>query len=41
MNSNKYPPGDEIYRQGNISIFEVDGSRNKVSLLIVGKKGEE
>ena len=24
------PPGDEIYRDGAISIFEVDGRRNKV-----------
>lgn len=26
----KCPPGNEIYRQGNISIFEVDGHKNKV-----------
>lgn len=26
----KCPPGNEIYRQGNISIFEVDGQKNKV-----------
>ncbi len=26
----KYPPGDEIYRDGNISIFEVDGRKNKI-----------
>ncbi|KAJ3336041.1 hypothetical protein HDU93_003827 [Gonapodya sp. JEL0774] len=25
----KHPPGDEIYRDGNISIFEVDGRKNK------------
>ncbi|KAF9000600.1 hypothetical protein BDQ17DRAFT_1245247 [Cyathus striatus] len=24
------PPGDEIYRDGSISIFEVDGRRNKI-----------
>eukprot|EP00158_Paraphelidium_tribonemae_P003058 Partr_v1_DN25869_c1_g1_i2_m2682 putative Histone acetyltransferase len=24
------PPGDEIYRDGNISIFEVDGRKNKI-----------
>jgi hypothetical protein len=27
----KHPPGDEVYRQGKISIFEVDGRRNKVN----------
>lgn len=27
----KHPPGDEIYRKGNISVFEVDGKKNKVS----------
>ncbi|KAI0316722.1 hypothetical protein OF83DRAFT_1125219 [Amylostereum chailletii] len=26
----RHPPGDEIYREGNISIFEVDGRRNKI-----------
>ncbi|ORX53643.1 hypothetical protein DM01DRAFT_1407782 [Hesseltinella vesiculosa] len=26
----KHPPGDEIYRDGNISIFEVDGRKNKI-----------
>lgn len=25
----RYPPGDEIYRKGNISFFEVDGQKNK------------
>eukprot|EP00842_Homolaphlyctis_polyrhiza_P006872 jgi/Hompol1/774/HPOL_002572-RA len=25
----KHPPGDEIYRDGNISVFEVDGRKNK------------
>nr|XP_054606848.1 histone acetyltransferase KAT7 isoform X4 [Nothobranchius furzeri] len=25
----KHPPGDEIYRKGNISVFEVDGKKNK------------
>ncbi|OAD06916.1 hypothetical protein MUCCIDRAFT_152172 [Mucor lusitanicus CBS 277.49] len=29
----KCPPGDEIYRQGNISIFEVDGHKNKMYCL--------
>jgi hypothetical protein len=27
------PPGDEIYRDGAISIFEVDGRRNKVKRI--------
>ena len=27
----RHPPGDEIYRDGSISIFEVDGRKNKVS----------
>ncbi|KAB5592519.1 Histone acetyltransferase [Ceratobasidium theobromae] len=27
------PPGDEIYRDGAISVFEVDGRKNKVSSL--------
>lgn len=27
----RHPPGDEIYRDGNISIFEVDGRKSKVS----------
>ncbi|KZT07692.1 uncharacterized protein LAESUDRAFT_724683 [Laetiporus sulphureus 93-53] len=26
----RHPPGDEIYRDGAISIFEVDGRRNKI-----------
>lgn len=26
----RHPPGDEIYRNKNISMFEVDGKRNKV-----------
>ncbi|OAD08665.1 hypothetical protein MUCCIDRAFT_136821, partial [Mucor lusitanicus CBS 277.49] len=26
----RHPPGDEIYRDGNISIFEVDGRKNKI-----------
>lgn len=26
----RHPPGDEIYRKGNISFFEVDGKKNKV-----------
>ncbi|TNN51392.1 Histone acetyltransferase KAT7 [Liparis tanakae] len=26
----KHPPGDEIYRKGKISVFEVDGKKNKI-----------
>ena len=26
----RHPPGDEIYRDVHISIFEVDGRKNKV-----------
>ncbi|KXN91698.1 Histone acetyltransferase KAT7, partial [Leucoagaricus sp. SymC.cos] len=26
----RHPPGDEIYRDGGISIFEVDGRKNKI-----------
>eukprot|EP01122_Echinamoeba_exundans_P010253 TRINITY_DN3797_c0_g1_i1.p1 TRINITY_DN3797_c0_g1~~TRINITY_DN3797_c0_g1_i1.p1 ORF type:complete len:451 (+),score=100.14 TRINITY_DN3797_c0_g1_i1:62-1354(+) len=26
----RHPPGNEIYRQGNISMFEVDGKKNKI-----------
>lgn len=26
----RHPPGDEIYRKQNISVFEVDGKKNKV-----------
>ncbi|KAF8312486.1 hypothetical protein DL93DRAFT_2082064 [Clavulina sp. PMI_390] len=26
----RHPPGDEIYRDDNISVFEVDGRRNKI-----------
>lgn len=26
----RHPPGDEIYRKENISVFEVDGKKNKV-----------
>jgi len=26
----RHPPGDEIYRKGSISFFEVDGKKNKV-----------
>jgi hypothetical protein len=26
----KHPPGDEIYRDGILSVFEVDGRKNKI-----------
>ena len=26
----RHPPGDEIYRDGTISVFEVDGRKNKI-----------
>lgn len=26
----KHPPGDEIYREGNLSVWEVDGRKNKI-----------
>ncbi|XP_078672815.1 histone acetyltransferase KAT7-like isoform X2 [Branchiostoma floridae x Branchiostoma belcheri] len=26
----RHPPGDEIYRKGSISVFEVDGQKNKI-----------
>jgi hypothetical protein len=38
----RHPPGDEIYRDGNVSVFEVDGRKNKVSLhfiFLAGKMG--
>jgi hypothetical protein len=30
MKCSRNPPGDEIYKDGNISIFEVDGSQSRV-----------
>ncbi len=30
----RHPPGDEIYRKGNISVFEVDGKKNKVRIPV-------
>ncbi|KAJ2887557.1 Histone acetyltransferase [Coemansia asiatica] len=36
----RHPPGDEIYRDSNISVFEVDGRKNKVycqNLCLIGK----
>lgn len=29
----RHPPGNEIYRKGTISFFEIDGRKNKVSDL--------
>ena len=29
-NKQRHPPGDEIYRNGNLSVFEVDGEKAKV-----------
>ena len=26
----KHPPGNEIYRKGSLSVFEVDGKKNKI-----------
>ncbi|KAJ1833289.1 Histone acetyltransferase [Coemansia sp. RSA 2711] len=36
----QHPPGDEIYRDGNLSVFEVDGRKNKIycqNLCLIGK----
>ncbi|KAK0570042.1 Histone acetyltransferase [Tilletia horrida] len=30
----RHPPGDEIYRDGNVSVFEVDGRKNKNLCLL-------
>lgn len=30
----RHPPGNEIYRKGTISFFEIDGRKNKVSDII-------
>lgn len=35
-NSERHPPGDEIYRKDNISMFEVDGSKNKMYCQVSG-----
>lgn len=40
----KHPPGDEVYRKGSISVFEVDGKKNKVrglGILIKKKKADK
>lgn len=31
----RHPPGDEIYRDGTVSVFEVDGRKNKVSFKLL------
>ena len=31
----RHPPGNEIYRKGNISFFEIDGRKNKVGIFTV------
>ncbi|KAJ2824607.1 Histone acetyltransferase [Coemansia erecta] len=36
----RHPPGDEIYRDGAVSVFEVDGRKNKIycqNLCLIGK----
>ncbi|KAJ2062784.1 Histone acetyltransferase [Coemansia sp. S146] len=36
----RHPPGDEIYRDDNVSVFEVDGRKNKIycqNLCLIGK----
>lgn len=35
----KHPPGDEIYRKGSISVFEVDGKKNKVKSGALEQRG--
>ena len=37
----RHPPGDEIYRDGMISLFEVDGRKNKVSGVCWWRQGIE
>lgn len=32
----RHPPGDEIYRDGSVSIFEVDGRKHKVYSISCG-----
>ena len=29
----RHPPGDEIYRRDNVSVFEVDGAKSKVRVI--------
>ena len=35
----RHPPGNEIYRKGNISFFEIDGRKNKVYVHRLCKNG--
>jgi hypothetical protein len=30
----RHPPGDEIYRDGTVSVWEVDGRKNKVRITL-------
>lgn len=31
----RHPPGDEIYRDRDISVFEIDGRKNKVIFTFI------
>ena len=31
----RHPPGNEIYRKGSVSFFEIDGRKNKVCVLFL------
>ena len=36
----RHPPGDEIYRDGNLSMFEIDGKKQKIycqNLCLIAK----
>lgn len=36
----RHPPGNEIYRDGNLSMFEIDGAKNKIycqNLCLLGR----
>jgi hypothetical protein len=35
----RHPPGDEIYRDGTVSVFEVDGRKNKVGFSYAHANG--
>ena len=35
----RHPPGHEIYRSGNVSFFEVDGTKNKIYCQVGGGGG--
>ena len=34
----RHPPGDEIYRDGTVSVWEVDGRKNKVCITLYTRK---